>query len=121
MEFTLTFIHYFFWAIILISPLLVLFSSILVALGLLVGRIEGWNRFDAIYWSLITAMTVGYGDIKPSKKSSKVLSIIITFIGIMLFGIVVAITVNTASKAFQQHADLSSIQEINEKLKNTGE
>lgn len=121
MEFTLTFIHYFFWAIILISPLLVLLSSILITLGLLVGRIEGWNKFDSIYWSLITAMTVGYGDIRPSKKSSKIFSIIITFIGIMLFGIIVAITVNTASKAFQQHADLSSIQEIKEKLKNRDE
>ena len=53
-------------------PLLVLLCSILISLGLLVGRIEGWNKFDSIYWAFITGMTVGYGDIKPTKKKSKI-------------------------------------------------
>jgi voltage-gated potassium channel len=57
-------------------------------------------------------MTVGYGDIIPSKKWSKTLSIIIAFVGFMLFGIIVAITVNTANKAFQKHADINLVQEI---------
>ncbi len=112
MEFTFTFIQFFFWAIYLVAPILVLLISILVSLGILVGRIEGWNKFDSIYWSFITAMTVGYGDIKPSKKRSKILSIIIAFVGFMLFGIIVAITVNTATKAFQKHTDNYQIQEI---------
>jgi voltage-gated potassium channel len=77
-----------------------------------VGRIEGWNKFDSIYWSFITAMTVGYGDLRPSKKRSKILSIIIAFVGFMLFGIIVAITVNTATKAFHQHVDINQVQEI---------
>lgn len=87
MEFTFTFIDYFFRAIYLVAPLLILLSFIIVSLGLLAGRIEGWSKFDSIYWSFITAMTVGYGDIKPSKKRSKFLSIIIAFVGFMLFGL----------------------------------
>ncbi len=115
MEFTFTFINFFFLAIYFIAPLIILLSSIIVFLGLLVGRIESWNNFDALYWSFITAMTVGYGDIKPSRKSSKTLSIIISLVGIMLFGIIVAITVNTATKAFQQHAEINSVLKIKEK------
>lgn len=74
---------------------------------------ERWKKFDALYWSLITATTVGYGDIRPLKRASRILSIFIAFIGIMLTGVIVAITVNTGKIAFDKHKnqDLKIIQE----------
>lgn len=112
MEFTLTFIHIFLWSIYLIAPLLVFLSLIVIILGQVVGRIEKWNKFDGLYWSFITATTVGYGDIRPLKKTSKILSIFIAFIGIMFTGIIVAITLNATSTAFDKHVDQSVIEEI---------
>ena len=82
----------------------ILFSNII--LGLVVGKKEGWTNFDAIYWAFITALTVGYGDLKPTVKSSRILALIISVIGIMLFGIIVAITVNTFGSTLQEHLDL---------------
>ncbi len=38
--------------------------------------------FDAIYWSLITISTVGYGDITPTTKEGKTLTMILILIGI---------------------------------------
>jgi voltage-gated potassium channel len=44
------------------------------------------------YWSFITALTIGYGDIRPDKKSTRILSVIIGMLGIMFTGIIVAAT-----------------------------
>ncbi|GAB6044575.1 hypothetical protein JCM11957_01730 [Caminibacter profundus] len=40
------------------------------------------NLFDAIYWSLITISTVGYGDITPVTDEGKVLTMILIIFGI---------------------------------------
>ena len=103
MEFTLSFIMYFLIAVYLAMPVLLFFVLLIVVLGLVVGRIEGWTKFNSFYWSFITAFTVGYGDIGPSKPKSKMIAIVIALLGIMFTGIVVAITVNTANKAFEEH------------------
>ena len=81
-------------------------------MGLIVGQIESWRRFDSIYWAFITALTVGYGDIRPLKKITRVLAIFIACVGIMFAGILVAITVETAHKAFKIHVDPKIIEQI---------
>ena len=102
MDFSITFIKKFFSGIYLVSPILMLLVTIIIILGLLVGRLEYWKKFDSLYWASITALTVGYGDIRPNKKRSRVMAVFIALLGIMLTGIIVAITVETASRAFQQ-------------------
>lgn len=109
MEFTLVFIHKLFWNIYLALPPLAFLTVILIVLGLIAGCKEKWSVFDSIYWAFITALTVGYGDIKPSYKLTKVLAMITALLGIMLFGIVVAITVNTFDLAFQEVMQLGSV------------
>ena len=113
MQFSITFLEYLFWGVVLISPILLMLGLLVIVLGLVVGRIEQWTRFDAIYWALITALTVGYGDIRPTKKSSRVLSTIIAIVGIMFTGIIVAITVKATSGAFEQHVSPAVIERIN--------
>lgn len=113
MDFTLTFIELFFWSIYLTLPLLFFLSCIVLLLGQVVGYLEKWTKFDSLYWSLITATTVGYGDIHPMKKGAKLISIIIAIVGMVLTGIVIAVALNTASIALDRHAD----QEIIERLK----
>ncbi|HEY5702377.1 MAG TPA: potassium channel family protein [Gammaproteobacteria bacterium] len=102
MEFTLTFIDLFLAVILLVLPLLLFFIVLIVVLGQIVGRMEGWSKFDSFYWSFITALTVGYGDIRPKKNAAKSLSIIVALAGIMFTGIIVAITVTTATEAFKR-------------------
>lgn len=112
MEFTLTFLKIFSWAVYFMSPLLVLFALLIVALGQIVTRIEQWKKFDGLYWSFITATTVGYGDIRPTKKISKSISIVIALIGMMFTGLIIAITLTSATSAFEKHIDPSVIEKI---------
>lgn len=45
------------------------------------------NAFSAIWWSVSTLLTVGYGDIYPITVLGKILSIIITFLGVGMVAI----------------------------------
>ncbi|MBE9399411.1 two pore domain potassium channel family protein [Pontibacterium sp. N1Y112] len=117
MEFSITFVQLFFWGVYLAAPILLMLCTLIIIVGQVVGRLEGWGRFNALYWSFITALTVGYGDIRPMSKLAKVLAIVIAFLGIMLTGIFVAITVATASSAFHQSIDPIVLKGIEERFK----
>ena len=97
MEFTFKYLYYFFEYVALVWPLLALLAVIVVLMGLVVGRLESWSRFDAIYWAFITATTVGYGDFRPLRRFSRIISILIAFVGVILTGILIALAVNAAS------------------------
>ncbi len=107
MDFTLDFIKLFAYGISLVAPLLLFLALLIAALGQRVGLLEGWTSFDALYWSFITATTVGYGDIRPTHRRSKILSVLIALLGIMFTGIIVAITISTATTALKKHETIS--------------
>ena len=112
MEFTISFIKLFSWTIYLVSPLLLFFILLIIFLSQIVKMKENWTIFDAVYWSFITATTVGYGDIRPLKKVSKTLSILIVLIGVMFTGIIIAVTLNTTSVVIEKHLDKSIIEKM---------
>lgn len=116
MEFTITFIALFFWSVYLVAPLLIFLSILIIVLGQIVCKIEKWTKFDGLYWSFITATTVGYGDIRPLGKVAKVLSVVIALVGIMVTGIIIAVTLNTASIALEKHADEQVLEKMKEKF-----
>lgn len=45
------------------------------------------NYFDAVYWSAITLMTVGYGDFYPVTVAGKAVAIVSSFLGVMVFAL----------------------------------
>jgi uncharacterized membrane protein len=65
-----------------------------VALGLLIGVLEGWSVGEAVYFSFVTGLTIGYGDIVPRQTLTRALAIVIGFGGILLTGLVAGIAVN---------------------------
>jgi hypothetical protein len=83
-------------------PLLLSLGAAIAALGQAVGTKEGWSRFDSLYWSFITGTTVGYGDIRPVKRGSRILAILIAFLGLVLSGIVIAIAVHAGTVALDR-------------------
>ena len=85
------------------SPLWLTLATAVTVLGQLAGKKEGWSQFDSFYWSFITATTVGYGDVRPTKRAPRILAIVIALVGLMLTGILVAVAVHAATVALAVH------------------
>jgi uncharacterized membrane protein len=75
-------------------PVLSAILVIEVALGLLIGFVEGWSVGEAVYFSFVTGLTIGYGDIVPRQTLTRALAVVIGFGGILLTGLVAGIAVN---------------------------
>src|SRR5436190_276181 len=58
-------------AIHLAWPVLSIILAMQVALGLLVGFVEGWPVGDSLYFTFITGLTIGYGDLVPRQARSR--------------------------------------------------
>jgi len=65
-----------------------IFIIIIFVLVIFVGihvyhSVEGWNYLDSTYFLVITATTIGYGDITPQTDLGKIITIFYSFIGIV--------------------------------------
>ena len=80
-------------AIRLAWPLLSIILAIQIALGLLIGFIEGWSVGDAVYFTFVTALTIGYGDVVPRQALARLLAIVIGVSGLLLTGLITGIAV----------------------------
>lgn len=76
------------------TPLKLLQITSVVALILCSGVlgyhfIEGWSFFDALYMTVITLATVGYGEVYPLSHAGRVFTVFLIFggMGILLYGV----------------------------------
>jgi len=44
--------------------------------------VEGWRTLDALYFSVATLTTIGYGDLAPVSDAGKIFTIIYVFVGV---------------------------------------
>ena len=102
MEFTVHFLQIFFSDLLHASPFLGLLILLMALIGYGIGRIEGWSLSDALYHAFINATTVGYGDLRPTKKGSKWLAVLLALVGLVSTGLVVAIALHSADYAYGQ-------------------
>jgi len=59
----------------------------------------------ALYFSFVTGLTIGYGDIVVKTPFGKVIAILIALIGVIFTGLIVAAAVESVRKTFQQSLD----------------
>jgi voltage-gated potassium channel len=111
-EFTLLFLELFFYGLKLTAPILAFLALIIVILGQIAGRRESWSRLDALYWTFITATTVGYGDYRPLDSVSRILSVLIAFCGVIFTGILVAVAITATTQSIKTQIDASELQYI---------
>ena len=69
----------------------------IVTLGVITGILEGWSLYDSLYFSMITGLTIGYGDFAPSTNAGRVLAVVIGFGGLLLTALLAAVAVKALS------------------------
>jgi hypothetical protein len=83
----------------IVWPILSGLIGLQLVLGMLVGYLEGWPIGDATYFTFVTGLTIGYGDVVPVRFFTRVIAILIGFSGVLLTGLVAAIGVRALQEA----------------------
>lgn len=79
--------------------------------------IEGWSYFDALYMTVITIITVGYGEVHPLSAAGRIFTMILSLIGVgaaffIMTGLVQA-TLEGEFGIFRRHRMESKIKNLN--------
>ena len=90
------------------SALLVIFSVLLAIGTVFYARVEGWTVLDALYFSVATLATVGYGDITPRTSLGKAFTIVYVLTGA---GVFVSLAARLAVVAFRRGPGSESARE----------
>ena len=88
-----------------IWPILSGILVVMVGCGLAIWRIEDWRLDEALYFTFVTGLTIGYGDFTPKHFSARLLALVIGFAGILLIGVVTAVTVQALNAAGRDSAE----------------
>src|SRR5262249_53162686 len=76
--------------------------AIMIMLGATIGLVEGWSLQDSLYFSFVTGLTIGFGDLVPKSLLTRVLAILIGLCGILLTAMIAAMAVNALNDAHEQ-------------------
>lgn len=85
-----------------------IFSGVLLVMigsGLIIGRIEGWRVDEALYFTFVTGLTIGYGDFAPQHFTTRLLAVVIGFSGIVLTGLVAAVSVQALGATESEYTE----------------
>ena len=87
----------------LATLLLLYFSSIGIYFFENKAQPEAFSSiFDAMWWSVATLTTVGYGDVYPITSGGKIFASVIVFIGLGLVAIPTGLIASSLTRAFQE-------------------
>lgn len=88
-----------------VGPVLTGLLLLIAALGQLVAVLEDWPPGDGLYFSFVTGLTIGFGDLVPKTGLARAVAMAIGLAGIVLTGIVVAVAVQAL------HVAIDSVDE----------
>ena len=80
-------------------PILSGLLGLIVVFGLAVGLIEGWSVQDSIYFSFVSGLTIGYGDLVPKTLLTRTLAILIGVNGVLMTALLAAVAVKALGVA----------------------
>ena len=82
--------------------------------GITIHFVEDMSIFDGIWWSFVTATTVGYGDISPATPAGRIVAAVLMIVGIGLIG---SLTSTITALFFQRHENVQKNTAKDEILK----
>ena len=79
-------------------PILSGLLLLIVALGLVIGRIERWTITESVYFAFVSGLTIGYGDLAPKTVLTRLLAILIGICGVLVTALVAAVAVRALTE-----------------------
>lgn len=77
-----------------LAGLLVIVAGVIVAAGFVIARCDKIPLEDAMYLAVITAFTVGFGDLTPQSRGARLACVVLAFLGLIMMGVLVAVAVH---------------------------
>jgi len=104
---------------------LAMFSSIVIFVAsVLIYVMEANNPsspintlFDAVYWSIVTISTVGYGDVTPITSEGRVVAMLVITAGIAVLAFTTSLVVSAFTEKLDEIREVKTVEDIS-KLKN---
>jgi voltage-gated potassium channel len=89
--------------------LLALIGIMIVLSSIGITLLEGMPAIDALWWTVVTLTTVGYGDISPGTIGGRIIAVVIMFFGIGLLGMLSATLASVlVEKKFKEDRGMTS-------------
>ena len=88
-----SFNHHFFYALAKIRGIIFGLFGWIVVDAAAIAYFEKMPFAEALYFSFVTGLTIGYGDIAPVTPAGRVVAVLTGFIGILMTGLVAAVAV----------------------------
>ena len=85
--------HHFFHALWKIQGIIYGLIAWLVVDAAAIAYFEKMPFADALYFTFVTGLTIGYGDIAPVTLAGRVVAILTGLLGILITGLIVAVAV----------------------------
>jgi hypothetical protein len=82
-----------------IWPIVSGLMAVQLMLGAFVGLLQEWPLGDAFYFTFVTALTIGYGDLVPKGFLARLIAVVIGLTGVLLTGLVAAVGVRALQVA----------------------
>ncbi|MEJ0015456.1 MAG: potassium channel family protein [Acetobacteraceae bacterium] len=87
----------------IVWPILSSLIAVQLLLGVIIGYVERWPFGASVYFTFITGLTIGYGDLVPTHAVSRLLAVLIGVIGALVAGLFAAVGVRALQDATTEH------------------
>jgi voltage-gated potassium channel len=95
---------------------LFMFTALIVGLGaLFYHKVEGWNYFNSLYFTVITLTTIGYGDFVPVTPIGKMFTMIYVFLGLGVLAMFISTVAESSLQERRQQREAKKTQEDSQK------
>jgi voltage-gated potassium channel len=99
------FTRYALQALRIVSGVIFILLLILLLCAILLARAEGLSFGYTLYFTAVTALTVGYGDITPTTAIGRIVSVVVGVVGVICVGIVVAVATRALERVVADKMD----------------
>lgn len=102
----INFASHFFRAIWHVKAVIVMLVALMVAGAAAVTLVEKMPFGDTLYFSFVTGLTIGYGDIVVKTPFGRFVALLIGFIGILFTGLMVAVLVLAVRESYEEQKNI---------------